>query len=164
MRIIGVDPGLRRTGWGVIAVEGPRLSHVANGVCAGGEGAMGERLARLHEGLSAALALHRPDAAALERTFVNADPAGALMLGQARGVALLALAQAGLAVEEYAPTMVKKAVVGAGRADKAQVARMVAMLLPGARAEAHDAWDALAVAICRAHRGALDVQVAEAAR
>ena len=124
---------------------------------------MGDRLARLHAALSEALARWRPEAAALERTFVNADPAGALVLGQARGVALLALAQAGLAVEEYAPAVVKKAVVGAGRADKAQVARMVAMLLPGARAEAHDAWDALAVAICRAHRGALADRAAQAA-
>jgi crossover junction endodeoxyribonuclease RuvC len=162
MRIIGVDPGLRRTGWGVIAVQGARLTHLANGVCDGGDGAMGDRLARLHAALSAAVSAWRPDAAALERTFVNADAAGALALGQARGVALLALAQAGLPVEEYAPAMVKKAVAGVGRADKAQVARMVAMLLPGARAEAHDAWDALAVAICRAHRGAAGDRLAAA--
>jgi crossover junction endodeoxyribonuclease RuvC len=152
MRIIGVDPGLRRAGWGVIDLSRGRLTHVANGVCDSGEGALGERLARLHAGLSAAIAAHAPDAAALERTFVNADPSGALMLGQARGVALLALAQAGLAVAEYAPNEVKKAVVGVGRAQKAQVAAMVAALLPGARAQAHDAWDALAIAICRAHR------------
>ncbi len=152
MRIIGVDPGLRRTGWGVIEAAGGRLRHVANGVCESGAGEMGLRLVRLHKALAAAIAAHAPEAAAIERTFVNADPAGALLLGQARGVAMLALAQAGLAPEEYAPNAVKKALVGAGRADKRQVALMVARLLPGARAEAHDAWDALAVAICRAHR------------
>lgn len=155
MRIIGVDPGLRRAGWGVVDFAAGRLRHVANGVCDSGEGALADRLARLHAGLSAAVAAHGPDAAAVERTFVNADPAGALKLGQARGVALLALAQAGLTVEEYAPSEVKKAVVGVGRADKGQVAMMVGRLLPGAKADGHDAWDALAVAICRAHRGAL---------
>jgi len=152
MRIIGIDPGLRRAGWGVIDSDGARLRHVANGVCLSGEGDLAARLLRLHIGLTAAIAAHAPDAADIEHTFVNTDPAGALKLGQARGVALLALAQAGLAVEEYAPNAVKKAVVGVGKADKAQVALMVARLLPGARAEAHDAWDALAVAICRAHR------------
>lgn len=152
MRIIGVDPGLKRAGWGVVDLVGSRLRHVGNGVCDSGDGPMGVRLARLHAGLSAAIAAHAPDAAALERTFVNADPSGALMLGQARGVALLALAEAGLDVAEYAPNAVKKAVVGVGRAEKAQVAAMVARLLPGARASAHDAWDALAIAICRAHR------------
>jgi crossover junction endodeoxyribonuclease RuvC len=153
MRIIGVDPGLRRAGWGVIDYARGRLTHVANGVCESGDGPLGDRLARLHAGLSAAVAAHAPDAAALERTFVNADPSGALLLGQARGVALLALAQAGLAVAEYAPNEIKKTVVGVGRAQKAQVAAMVAALLPGARAQAHDAWDALAIAICRAHKG-----------
>ena len=152
MRIIGVDPGLRRTGWGVIALDRGRLRHVANGVCDSGEGPLGARLARLHAGLAEAVAAHAPEAAAIERTFVNADPAGALLLGQARGVAMLALAQAGLAIEEFAPNAVKKGLVGAGRADKRQVALMVARLLPGAQAAAHDAWDALAVAICRAHR------------
>lgn len=152
VRIIGIDPGLRRAGWGVIERDGTRLAHVANGAVLSGEGTLGERLARLHAGLSAAIAAHAPDAAAIERTFVNTDPAGALLLGQARGVALLALAQAGLPVTEFAPNAIKKAVVGAGRAEKAQVAAMVAMLLPGARAGSHDAWDALAIAITRAHQ------------
>ncbi|MFN3616007.1 MAG: crossover junction endodeoxyribonuclease RuvC [Rubrimonas sp.] len=151
MRIIGIDPGLRRAGWGVIEADGPRLRHVANGVCESGEGAMADRLHRLHDALTAAIGAHAPDAGAIERTYVNVDPAGALKLGQARGVALLALAQAGLDVVEFAPNEVKKAVVGTGRADKAQVALMVARLLPGARAAVHDAWDALAVAIARAH-------------
>ena len=152
MRIIGVDPGLRRAGWGVIDVSAGRLRHVANGVCDSGSGPLGARLARLHAGLAAAIAAHGPEAAAIERTFVNADPSGALLLGQARGVALLALAQAGLDAAEFAPNEVKKSVVGAGRADKRQIAQMVARLLPGARASAHDAWDALAIAITRAHR------------
>lgn len=152
MRVIGVDPGLRRAGWGVVELVGSRLRHVANGVCVSGDGELGARLARLHAGLAAAVAAHGPDAAAVERTFVNADPHGALRLGQARGVAMLALAQAGLAITELTPIEVKKAVTGVGRAEKAQVAMMVARLLPGAKAEAHDAWDALAVAICAAHR------------
>lgn len=151
MRIIGIDPGLRRAGWGVVERHGSRLVHIDNGVCASGAGTLGERLAALHAGLSAVIAAHRPDAAAIEKTFVNSDPAGALLLGQARGVALLALAQAGLPVQEFAPNAVKKAVVGAGRAEKAQIAAMVAMLLPGARATSHDAWDALAIAIARAN-------------
>jgi crossover junction endodeoxyribonuclease RuvC len=152
MRIIGVDPGLRRAGWGVVALDRGRLRHVANGVIASGAGDLPERLVRLHAGLADVIAAQRPDAAAIERTFVNADPSGALLLGQARGVALLALAQAGLTVAEYAPNEVKKAVVGVGHADKAQIALMVRRLLPGAEASAHDAWDALAIAIVRAHR------------
>ncbi len=156
MRIIGIDPGLRRAGWGVIEAERGRLRHVANGVCDSGVGALADRLARLHAGLTAAIAAHAPTQAAVERTFVNVDPASALKLGHARGVALLALAQAGLDVAEYAPVEVKKAVVGVGRADKSQVAMMVAHLLPGAQACGHDAWDALAVAICRAHRQPLE--------
>ena len=156
MRIIGIDPGLRRAGWGVIEADRGRLRHVANGVCDSGEGALADRLARLHAGLCAAIAAHAPRHAAVERTYVNVDPNSALKLGHARGVALLALAQAGLEVAEYAPVEVKKAVVGVARADKAQVALMVAHLLPGAEAAAHDAWDALAVAICRAHRTPLE--------
>lgn len=152
MRVIGIDPGLRRAGWGVVEMTGSRLRHVADGVCESGAGGFGERLARLHAGLCEVVAAHAPDAAAIERTFVNADPAGALRLGQARGVALLALAQAGLAITELAPAEVKKAVTGAGRAEKAQIALMVGRLLPGARAATHDAWDALAIAICALHR------------
>jgi crossover junction endodeoxyribonuclease RuvC len=152
LRIIGIDPGLKQAGWGVIDRHGSRLVHVANGVVTPGAGSLGERLARLHAGLVTVIAAHAPDAAAIEKTFVNTDPAGALLLGQARGVALLALAQAGLPVSEYAPNAVKKAVVGSGRAEKGQIAAMVAMLLPGARAAAHDAWDALAIAITRANQ------------
>jgi crossover junction endodeoxyribonuclease RuvC len=152
MRIIGVDPGLRRAGWGVIEHQGGRLRHVASGACLSGSGDLAERLMRVHAGIAAAIAEHAPDLAAIERTFVNADPSGALLLGQARGVALLALAQAGLEVAEYSPNEVKKAIVGVGRADKTQIATMVAALLPGARASTHDAWYALAIAIVRAHR------------
>jgi Holliday junction resolvasome, endonuclease subunit len=107
MRIIGVDPGLRRTGWGVIEAAGGRLRHVANRVCESGAGEMGLPLVRLHKALAATIAAHAPEAAAIERTFVNADPAGALLLEQARGVAMLALAQAGLAPEDYAPNAVR---------------------------------------------------------
>lgn len=153
MRIIGIDPGLRRTGWGVVALRGGRLGFVASGICASGRGELSERLLAIRRGVAAAVAAHAPDAAAIERTFVNADPAGALLLGQARGAAIVALAEAGLAVAEYAPSEVKKGVVGSGRASKEQVATMVGHLLPGARADGHDAWDALAIAICRAHRG-----------
>ncbi len=151
MRVLGIDPGLRRTGWGIIAVEGPRLRHIANGVCASGEGALAARLLALHRALSAVVAQHAPQAAAVEATFVNRDPAGALKLGQARGIALLVPAAAGLPVVEYAPNAVKKAVVGVGHAAKGQVEHMVRMQLPGLDLAGPDAADALAVAICHAH-------------
>ncbi|MFV0473153.1 MAG: crossover junction endodeoxyribonuclease RuvC [Pikeienuella sp.] len=151
MRIIGIDPGLRRTGWGVIERrEGGRLSPVACGVVATESGALAPRLARIAAGLRQALAAHRPDVASVEKTFVNRDPAGALKLGHARGVALLTPAEAGLDVFEYAPNEVKKTVVGVGHADKAQVAHMVRILLPGADPESADSADALAIAICHA--------------
>src|SRR6056297_1296530 len=150
MRVLGIDPGWRRTGWGVIRAEGGRLTALAHGVCTSGEGALADRLARLHDALVLVVAEHRPDAAAVEETFVNKDASGTLKLGAARGVALLVPARAGLPVAEYAPNAVKKSVVGVGHADKRQVAHMVAMLLPGAGAEAGDATDALAVAICHA--------------
>ncbi|MEM6488090.1 MAG: crossover junction endodeoxyribonuclease RuvC, partial [Pseudomonadota bacterium] len=150
MRVIGFDPGLQRTGWGVVDVAGSRLTHVANGVAVSGAGSLAERLCRLHAALVAVVAAQRPDAAAVEHTFVNKDAAGTLKLGQARAMALLAPAQAGIAVAEYAPNAVKKAVVGVGHAQKAQVAHMVRHLLPGARIESPDAADALAVAICHA--------------
>src|SRR6056297_461456 len=124
MLVFGVDPGLQRLGWGVIRVDGSRLSHLGNGVCESGKGTLAQRLMVLHTALSALLAEFRPQAAALEQTFVNRDGAGTLKLGQARGVALLALAQAGLTVGEYAPNAVKKAVVGAGHADKRQIGYM----------------------------------------
>ncbi len=151
MRVLGVDPGLRATGWGVIEMRGSRLSHVANGVCRSGSGALAERLAALFEQLCAVIAAHDPAAAAVEQTFVNKDGAATLKLGQARGIALLAPARAGLAVGEYAPNAVKKAVVGVGHAEKGQVAHMVGLQLPGAEIAGPDAADALAVAICHAH-------------
>lgn len=162
MRVIGIDPGLRRTGWGVVDVDGVRLRHVANGVCASSGDELAERLASLFETLSAVIAAHRPTAAAVEQTFVNRDPAGALKLGQARGIALLAPAQAGLAVAEYAPNAVKKSVVGVGHADKNQIAHMVRVLLPGAIPANADAADALAVAICHAYQAGTRSRLAAA--
>lgn len=151
MRLIGFDPGLRLTGWGVIEVDGNRLRHVAHGVIkVSVEGSLASRLDNLFEGVVAALAAHKPDEAAVEETFVNVNPASTLKLGQARGVVLLAPARAGLPVFEYAANLVKKSVVGAGHADKRQIAMMVGRLLPGVTATA-DAADALAIAICHAH-------------
>lgn len=157
MRIIGVDPGLRRMGWGVVERRaGGRLSHVASGAVATASGPLAPRLSQLFRGLCDVLAAHAPDVAAVEKTFVNRDPAGALKLGHARAVALLAPAEIGLVVYEYAPNEVKKTVVGVGHADKAQIAHMVKLLLPGADPDSADAADALAVAICHAqHSGAL---------
>lgn len=151
MRVLGIDPGLRSMGWGVISVEGSRLSHVANGQCTGGSGALGDRLLRLFEQLSAVIEEQAPDAVAIEQTFVNKDAVGTLKLGQARGVAMVAAARAGLEIGEYAPNAVKKSVVGVGHADKRQVAHMVAMQLPGVDLSGPDAADALALAICHAH-------------
>jgi len=155
MRLIGIDPGLRTTGWGVIAVDGNRLRHVANGrVQSSSEIPMAQRLAELYDGLVAAIEKWQPGEAAVEETFVNANPASALKLGQARGIALLAPARCGLPVAEYAANVVKKAVVGAGHADKAQIQMMVARLLPGVKFAGPDAADALAIAICHAHHAA----------
>lgn len=154
MRVIGIDPGLRFMGWGVIAVDGSRLSHLGNGILTSGEGTLPERLCRLHAALVEVLARFAPDEAAVEQTFVNKDGAATLKLGQARGIALLAPAQAGLAVAEYAPNAVKKAVVGVGHAAKAQIDHMVRMQLPGVALAGPDAADALAVAICHAHHAA----------
>ncbi len=152
MRLLGLDPGLRKTGWGVIECDGYRLSHVANGVVSVPSGpSLAERLARLHEGLAAVVERYRPTEAAVEETFVNRNPASTLKLGQARGVVLLVPAQAGLMVAEYTPNMVKKAVVGAGHAAKGQVQMMVSTLLPGVELAGADSADALAVAICHAH-------------
>jgi crossover junction endodeoxyribonuclease RuvC len=156
VRILGLDPGLRHTGWGVIEVEGSRLAFVASGAVHSKTGdELASRLRVLFEGLAAVIETHRPDEAAVEETFVNRDPQSTLKLGHARGVALLAPSLAGLAVHEYAANLVKKTVVGAGHAEKAQVAMMVKVLLPQSRALTADAADALAVAICHAqHRGA----------
>ena len=151
MRVLGIDPGLRNTGWGVIAVDGPRLRHVANGVIQSSGDDLGSRLLSLYRGLCAVILAHAPHAAAVEQTFVNKDAVGTLKLGQARGIALLAPAEAGLAVGEYAPNAVKKAVVGVGHAAKEQVAHMVSFQLPGVVLAGPDAADALAIAICHAH-------------
>lgn len=151
MKIIGIDPGLRNMGWGVIAVDGPRLRHLGNGIVHSEGGDLGPRLSALYRGLCAVIALHRPDAAAVEQTFVNKDATGTLKLGQARGIALLAPAEAGLEIGEYAPNAVKKTVVGVGHAAKEQIQHMVRFMLPGVELAGPDAADALAVAICHAH-------------
>ena len=155
VRLLGLDPGLRHTGWGVIAVAGNRLTHVADGAVHSDDGCpLAERLCQLHDALTEVLERYRPDEAAVEETFVNNNAVSTLKLGQARAVALLVPAQAGLAVAEYANNMVKKAVVGQGRADKTQVQAMVRLLLPGCAITTPDAADALAVAICHAHHRA----------
>jgi crossover junction endodeoxyribonuclease RuvC len=154
MRLIGLDPGLRLTGWGVIDVEGNRLRHVAHGVIRVSiEGSLAARLRELFDAIAAVVAEQKPTEAAVEETFVNVNPGSTLKLGQARGVVMLAPARAGLPVYEYAANLVKKSVVGAGHADKRQIAMMVGRLLPGVEATA-DAADALAVAICHAHHRA----------
>ena len=154
MRLIGLDPGLRLTGWGVIDVEGNRLRHVAHGVVkVSADQTLAERLNELFEGIAAVIQVQQPAEAAVEETFVNTTPGTTLTLGQARGVVMLAPARAGLPVFEYAANLVKKSVVGAGHADKRQIAMMVGRLLPGVDATA-DAADALAVAICHAHHRA----------
>ncbi|WP_415403846.1 crossover junction endodeoxyribonuclease RuvC [Tateyamaria sp. SN3-11] len=153
MRILGIDPGLRHMGWGIIDADGPRLRHVANGVCNSTGDDLAQRLLSLFNQLSTVIRAHCPDTAAVEQTFVNKDGAGTLKLGQARGIAMLAPAQAGLSVGEYAPNAVKKTVVGVGHADKRQVAHMVAVQLPGVDIAGPDAADALAIAICHAHHG-----------
>lgn len=153
MRVIGIDPGLRNLGWGVIDVAGSRLTHVANGIChsAGGDGDLAVRLLSLHIQLTEVLRAWQPEAAAVEHTFVNKDAVATLKLGQARGIALLVPAQFGLVVGEYAPNAVKKTVVGVGHAAKVQVDHMVKLHLPGVKVAGPDAADALAVAICHAH-------------
>ena len=151
MKIIGIDPGLRNMGWGVIDVDGPRLRHLANGVIQSEAGDLGPRLAVLYRGLCAVIAEHAPDSAAVEQTFVNKDAVGTLKLGQARGIALLAPAAAGLDIGEYAPNAVKKTVVGVGHAAKEQIQHMVRFMLPGVVFAGPDSADALAVAICHAH-------------
>jgi crossover junction endodeoxyribonuclease RuvC len=150
MRIIGIDPGLRCLGWGVIEADGPRLRHIANGQCLSGPGDLAQRLLALHVQLTEVLIRHAPEMAAVERTFVNRDGAGTLKLGQARGIAMLVPAQAGLPVAEYAPNAVKKTVVGVGHAEKHQVDHMVRLQLPGCDPAGPDAADALAIAICHA--------------
>lgn len=153
MRVLGIDPGLRNLGWGVIDVLGAKITHVANGICHSDaeDGDLAQRLVSLHTQLTEVLRRYAPDAAAVEHTFVNKDAVATLKLGQARGIALLVPAQAGLAIGEYAPNAVKKAVVGVGHAAKSQVDHMVRLQLPGVVIEGPDAADALAIAICHAH-------------
>lgn len=156
MRVIGIDPGLRHMGWGVIERrEGGKLIHIASGAIDTKTGDLAPRLAALFDGLVDVLTEFGPDVAAVEKTFVNRDPAGALKLGHARAMALLAPAKAGLDVYEYAPNEVKKTVVGVGHAEKDQIAHMVKLLLPGAAPKTADAADALAVAICHAQHSSL---------
>ena len=150
-RILGIDPGLRHTGWGVVDQDGTRLRYVASGtIDPRSDLSLGERLLALAAGIEDVIGTHGPDAAALEETFVSQGPRSALLLGQARGVALMVLTASGFAVGEYAATVIKKAVVGTGRADKVQVESMIGHLLPGARGVTADAADALAVAVCHA--------------
>lgn len=152
--ILGVDPGLNRCGWGLIVSEGARLSHVAHGVIKPPQQQqLASRLHDLFEGLRTVIAEHAPDEAAVEETYVNTNARAALALGQARGVAMAAAASGGLAVAEYAPATIKKAVVGTGSADKTQIAFMVRRLLPTAGDVSADAADALAVAVCHAAHG-----------
>jgi len=152
IRILGLDPGLRRTGWGVVAIEGTRLTHLAHGVIAAPDRlGLAERLLAIHRGVCEVIAAWSPDEAAIEETFVTANGSSTLKLGHARAAAMLAPAAAGLPVAEYAAKVVKKALVGTGGADKAQVGFMVARLLPAVGSTTADAADALAVAICHAH-------------
>jgi crossover junction endodeoxyribonuclease RuvC len=162
IRIIGIDPGLRRTGWGVVDSEGSRLSFVAAGTILPDDKApLAERLCAIHDRLFEVLTAFAPNEAAVEATFVSKDAAATLKLGQARGIAMLVPARAGLPVAEYAPNAVKKSVVGAGHAEKRQIRMMVAMLLPKAQFDTDDSADALAIAICHAHhRGPARLRIA----
>src|SRR5215831_4786102 len=162
IRVLGLDPGLRRTGWGVISIEGNRLSFLACGSLAtDGKAALAVRLLAIHDGLRRVVADHGPHEAAVEATFVNRDAAATLKLGQARGIAMLVPAIAGLPVAEYAPNLVKKTIVGAGHSEKTQIRMMVGMLLPKADPQSDDAADALAIAVCHAHhRGSVLLKAA----
>jgi len=168
MRVLGIDPGLRNLGWGVIDAANGRLRHVANGVCHSVGDDLATRLLSLHGQLSEVLALYAPDCAAVEQTFVNKDAVATLKLGHARAIALLVPAQAGLAVGEYAPNAVKKAVVGVGHAAKQQIDHMVRLQLPGVQIAGPDAADALAIAICHSFHmqsaGRLAAAIAAGAR
>jgi crossover junction endodeoxyribonuclease RuvC len=152
IRILGIDPGLRRTGWGMIAIEGNRLMFLACGsVPTLDDAGLALRLLAIHDGLQRVVAEHTPDEAAVEATFVNKDASATLKLGQARGIAMLVPAIAGLPVAEYAPNLVKKTIIGVGHGDKAQIRMMLGVLLPKADPRTHDAADALAIAITHAH-------------
>ena len=164
IRIIGIDPGLRNTGWGIVDSIGSKLQFVACGtVKSNSKADLSSRLLQLHDGLVEAIHNHMPHEAAVENTFVNKDASATLKLGQARGIAMLVPARAGLEVAEYAPNAVKKAVIGVGHGDKAQIKLMVGMLLPKAKFDSDDAADALAIAICHAHhRGTMGSRMAAA--
>jgi crossover junction endodeoxyribonuclease RuvC len=152
IRILGIDPGLRRTGWGLIEADGNRLIHLACGSLETSErAALSERLVAIHDGLIAVIEQYHPHEAAVEQTFVNANAVATLKLGQARGIAMLVPARAGLTVAEYAPNLVKKSIVGSGHGEKTQVRMMIGVLLPKADPPSEDAADALAIAVCHAH-------------
>jgi len=165
IRIIGIDPGLRRTGWGIVEADGVRLSYVASGlVTSDAESGLPYRLRQLYEGLVSIIAGFKPQEAAIEETFVNKDARATLKLGQARGMALLAPALAGIGIAEYPPNVVKKTVTGAGHGGKRQVAAMVGFLLPKATFGSADEADALAIAICHASHRQTALAMARSAR
>ncbi len=162
-RLVGFDPGLRKTGWGIIDVEGSRLSHVANGIIRTDNNlSLADRLVQLFDGLGQVITDWEPNSAAVEETFVNKNPNSTLKLGQARGISLLVPAMAGLSVSEYSPNHIKKSVVGSGHAGKEQVTAMLGILLPGVKINGEDAGDALAVAICHAHSGGAHGRLSDA--
>ena len=163
IRLLGLDPGLRATGWGIIEVDGNRLSAVTNGTIRAPEKVpMADRLHHIFSELTSIIHEHQPNECAIEETFVNKNPLSTLKLGHARAAAMLAAAEKDVPVFEYSPNAVKKSVVGAGHADKSQVQAMVKMLLPGADAHSADAADALAVAICHAHHRGTSDKLAQA--
>jgi len=152
IRILGIDPGLQRTGWGVIECAGTKLRHVNHGIVTStAKAALADRLREIHQGLTAVILEHAPHTIAIEETFVNVNGQATLKLGQARGVALLAAAEAEVPIAEYSPNKVKKSVVGAGHAAKEQIGLMIGVLLPGCKIDQADAADALAIAITHAH-------------
>jgi crossover junction endodeoxyribonuclease RuvC len=162
IRILGIDPGLRRTGWGVVEIEGNRLGFIGCGsVETNDKAALALRLLAIHDGLLRVVEQFAPDEAAVEATFVNKDAAATLKLGQARGIAMLVPARANVPVSEYAANLVKKTIVGAGHGEKPQVRMMIGVLLPKADPQSHDAADALAIAVTHAHhRGSMILKVA----
>lgn len=163
MRVIGIDPGLRNMGWGIVDVDGSKLSHVANGVCkTQGSDALANRLHSLHKQLSEVIEAFAPDAASVEHTFVNKSGTATLKLGQARAICLLVPAQFGLSISEYAPNAVKKTVVGVGHAAKEQVDHMVRLQLGNVKIANADAADALAIALCHAHQSRFSNKLADA--
>jgi crossover junction endodeoxyribonuclease RuvC len=159
IRIIGIDPGLRRMGWGIVDTIGNSLRFVASGtVTSDGKADLASRLCQLHDGLSDIIHSHQPEEAAVEQTFVNKDAVATLKLGQARGIAMVVPARAGLQVAEYAPNAVKKSVIGVGHGDKKQIHMMLKVLMPKATFKGDDAADALAIAICHAHNRGRNLQ------